>query len=745
MSADFLIPELSLETALLISLLSAVVLVGLFKFLNRYTRRDYFTIWTAGWFFYALFLALTLAIDSERPSAALVMTQNWCVGTAAIMMFWGSFKFLSIKPGQGIIFAMLGLVTLWSCAASYGFPGQLWVEVPGFALLSLASFFTAFSFFLYRRRTPYLASGLLSLGFTGWGIYLASYPFLASTPELLSTGFLTSGVLQLFIGASMIILVLEEVRADMRQVEAKYLEQKGIADEFQGEAARHQESYRQLFENASEAIIIVAKQDLAILDLNEAARTLLRIPGWLKGSPITRYCVWNEAGQSNPANWLADLCEALECGLTREDGSHVRAQVRGGPIPFDGQPAFQLFFTEMTRRAKLEQQLRQAEKLSALGQMISGVAHELNNPLAVIKGYTDLMLLSHNLDHDTRANLIKVSKEGNRAARLVHNFLSFAKAEAPEHSPLEFNSLLRQSLDLRIPDLKAAGTELILNLAPEQLPILGDSAQLTQVISHLVNNAVQAMAGQSTKRTLIVSTRTHDEKLQLRLEDSGPGVPDDVLPHIFDPFYTTRPTGAGAGLGLSICYSIVLHHKGRLYYEPRLPAGACFTVELPLDQEHSAQEINRLQTPAPAAAATAERAPNTRRIMVVDDEVGIAELLKEMLRLLGYNAVSFNHPEQALAALDKEPCDAVISDFRMPGMNGGQLYQNTIRQHPYLEGRFIFVTGDIINEETKTFFNSTGLPYILKPFQLAAVETALENALKGALSEHRVPLTAFTA
>ena len=728
MAVDFLIPELSLETALLISLLSACVLVGLFKFLNRYTHRDYFTIWTAGWLFYALFLAISLLVDPARPAAGLVMSQNWCVGTAAIMMFWGSFKFVTFKPGQNIILVMLGVVTLWSCAAAYEFPGELWIQVPGFALLSLASFFTAFTFFLHRGRTRFVAGGLLSLGFTGWGFYLASYPFLASTPELLSAGFLTSGVLQLFIGVSMIILVLEEVKADMRQAEEKYLQQKDVADQFQGEAARHQESYRQLFENASEAIIIVSATDLSILDLNEAARTLLRIPGWLRGSPITRYCAWNPADQANPAKWLEGICEAFECGLTREDGSVVRAQVRGGPIPFSGLAAFQLFFTEMTRRAKLEQQLRQAEKLSALGQMISGVAHELNNPLAVIKGYTDLMLLSHNLDQETRATLIKVAQEGNRAARLVHNFLSFAQPEAPEHSHLEFNALVQRSLNLRSGDLQAARTELILNLAPDDLPVLGDASQLSQVISHIINNAMQAMAGQSTRPTLIISTRSHDEKIQLRIEDSGPGVPDDVLPHIFDPFYSTRPAGAGAGLGLSICYSIVLHHKGRLYYEPRVPAGACFTVELPLAQESAPGAANRLQPSL--RPTTAEPAPNNRRIMVVDDEAGIADLLKEMLRLLGYDAVSFNNPEQALAALAEEPCDAVISDFRMPGMNGGQLYQSTIRQHPYLAGRFIFVTGDIINEETKSFFQTTGLPYILKPFQLASVEAAVENALK---------------
>ena len=734
MFLDVPLAEGSLKTAILVSLLSVWVLVGLFQYLNRYTQRHYFGTWTAGWLFYALFLTISIAVVDIAPNPLLMMCKNWCIATAAVLMFWGSFQFLKLTSPQRLIGIVLLFVTVWSYASAYEFPGALWLHVPAFVLLAGASGFTAVSFFLDRDRRRYLGAGLLTFGFGLWALYLLSYPFLQAPSTLVQLGFLMAGVLQLFIAISMIILVLEEVRENMAQAEKEALKEKNTAEFFRADAARKQERYQNLFENASDAIVIASGERPQIVEMNQAARTLLRTPPTAVDTLVSsHFQLVNPDAPAGGSAFLEALAQSAECDVIRADGSQTRVQVRGGKLAGHGEDIYQFFFTELTQRTRLEKQLRQAEKLSAIGQMISGVAHELNNPLAAIKGYTDLLLLTHDLDTKTRGALIKVSQESHRAGKLVQNFLAFARPEEPKFEPVRIHELIQAIVAPRAEELQSKGISLSLHLSDRNPYIHGNADHLQQVLLNLINNAIQAMEGIEGERTLLITSRVHDMRLQLRIEDTGPGISDDVLPHLFEPFFTTRPLGEGTGLGLSICYSIVLTHKGRIFYETRPTGGARFTVDLPVAPEPSSEAVPA--EPAVTPFTGEGNTGNGLKVLVVDDEVTIASLLKEMLAILGHNATVYNHPEHALAALIEESFDLVISDFRMPGMTGGALYEKAVAINPRLASRFIFLTGDMVNDETKTFFERNKVTVLLKPFQFGTIETAVAEALKPRAAE----------
>lgn len=206
--------------------------------------------------------------------------------------------------------------------------------------------------------------------------------------------FLISGVLQLFIAVSMIVLVLEEAKRDMREAQQGLAHQRGQADFFRATAESTERRFQQIFENASDAIFIVGATDLAILQSNQAANRLLKIVPGVALRPFNYY--FSESTVSNAAaagTWLEQISQSIECDLSRCDGTSVRVEVRGSPVPYGSARAFQFIVIELTEKARLQRQLRQAEKLSALGNIISGVAHELNNPLAAIKGYSEVLLL----------------------------------------------------------------------------------------------------------------------------------------------------------------------------------------------------------------------------------------------------------------------------------------------------------------------------------------------------------------
>ncbi|MCX8156269.1 MAG: response regulator [Verrucomicrobiae bacterium] len=719
---DLLIPGQYIKQALAVSLLSVWVLVGLFFYLNHFTRRRYFTIWAAGWMFYALWLTLNLAVGHEDREAWITMIKQWCISATALFLFWGGLRFLGQRVRQSLAALFFGFLFVWSYYGAYQLENPLQVRLPIFGLIALASLRVGYCFLAYRRRRPYVGAGLLAVGFGLWGLFHVGFPFLYYQPELFGAAFLIATVLQLFIAVSMIVLVLEEARHTHHLAFLNLSKQAEEKEELRSKVSATEERYRKLFENAGQPIIIARPEDLEMLEVNQAAARLIGAgsPRELTGRSLLTFCPGQPPAGMTAAEWLATL-HPLPLRRLNQDIAPV--EVTATPVEYDGRPAVQLFLHELTERAQLEHQLRQTEKLAALGQMISGIAHELNNPLAVVKGYLELVLQHRELSPAVRADLEKVAHESNRAAKLVQNFLAFARERPPQRELVNLNEVAQRVLDLRMFAVRVAGVQVQTHFDPHLPPTLADPDQIQQVLVILVNNAVQAMSGRDRAGLLTVTTRRVEERVLVEVEDNGPGVPPHLESKIFEPFFTTKQVGAGTGLGLSIALSIISEHNGRLYHQRPGTEGARFVVELPIRTAPAPEPLKTAPVPSPATPPLAQDL--ALDILVLDDEPTITEMVSEMLSILGCRTVGCTVPAQALELLQKRHFDLILSDIRMPEMDGRQFYAAVRQQNPALAGRILFLTGDTVNEETRAFLKSVGNHHLGKPFQLEALRRAI--------------------
>jgi PAS domain S-box-containing protein len=723
-----------LKAGVFVSLLSVWVLVALFFYLNHYTKRRYFTIWTVTWLFYALWITLSFGRQAaawENPLTLVI--QQWCVGISAIFLFWGSLLFLERPVKIPMVAGFVVFTGFWTWLGAYHFSKPLALELPVFWLIALASGMAGIAFIRYRRKHPYIGATLLGTGFFLWGVYMAGYPFLEHSEDLTSVALFISAGLQIFLAVSMIILVLEEARQTYQLALEQALTQKAERDELRSRVQSTEERYQKLFNQASEAIVIADARDSRILELNRAAERLLGISRSESGQHCLTAFFDGENSGVLPANgnaeWSQCLCTQSSPSIVRKDGMRAPVEINAAQINFDNRPAYQFSLLELTERARLEQKLRQAEKLSAMGRMISGIAHELNNPLAVVKGYLELVLSHHELSPKTRADLERAAQESNRAAKLVTSFLASAREQPSCREPVSLNNVARRIAELRRFDLLVAKTELILELHPTLPTISADPDQVQQLLINLVNNALQAMVDLPRAGRLKIQTRCGDGVVQALVEDNGPGVPPHLVAKIFEPFFTTKEVGVGTGLGLSIAHTIMAEHQGRIFHQTSSLGGAGFVLEFPvapsgMERASSDGSTTVIARPRSIVAGIGGK------ILVLDDEKGMADMLGEMLGLLGYVPTVCSVPAQALELIEQQDFDLVISDFRMPGLNGQQFYEILAQSKPELLPRIVFLTGDIVNETTLEFIKSTGNPHIAKPFTLATVEAVIAEAVQ---------------
>jgi len=393
----------------------------------------------------------------------------------------------------------------------------------------------------------------------------------------------------------------------------------------------------------------------------------------------------------------------------------------------------------MVRTRELEAQreaLFQAEKVAAMGQLLAGVSHELNNPLSTIVGYTQLLLMRVGAG-PMAEHLEKIAKSAERCTRIVTNFLALARQYPPERQLTRLNQLVDDAVELLAYSLRIDNVEVIRRLAPDLPQLWADPHQIQQVIVNVLTNAHQALRGVSTRRRLVLTTRYErtSERIVLEVADSGPGVPADISGRIFDPFFTTKAPGQGTGLGLSLCRGIIDSHDGVFRLETTPGGGATFVIELPAGAPAGADGPQR-------AEAGLDPAPG-KTILVVDDEPDVAELLSEALLLDGHRVDTANSGAAALNRLRDRSYDLVFSDMKMPGMSGVELYDEVARRRPGLERRIIFITGDTLNPVTKQFLDRTGAVSLSKPFHVDAIrrlvplhaslpgESVAEVALRG--------------
>jgi signal transduction histidine kinase len=370
----------------------------------------------------------------------------------------------------------------------------------------------------------------------------------------------------------------------------------------------------------------------------------------------------------------------------------------------------QLYASARDNLAKLREtqaQLVQAGKMSALGQLVSGVAHELNNPLSVIIGYGQL-LISRGVPEAFRRPVELMVQQGDRMSKIVRNLLYFARQRPPEHGAVDLNQVIEQTLALRANQLALSRVAVEHDFAPDLPPVTGDAQQLQQVFLNLLLNAEQAIGADGRDGRIAFRTRFVAGVVRAEVVDNGPGISPEILPRVFEPFFTTKEVGVGTGLGLSVSYGIVQEHGGRLSVESA-PGHTVFTLELPGGAESATDPV--AVAPAPPALVG-----QGRMALVVEDEPSIVEFVETLLADTGWRVDVAPGGRTGLDHLRARHYDLVVSDMRMPDGDGQEFYRQAVVADPALARRFLFVTGDTANEQAWAFLKAANVSVLEKPF-----------------------------
>ncbi|MEE4353557.1 MAG: PAS domain-containing protein [Desulfatiglans sp.] len=368
-----------------------------------------------------------------------------------------------------------------------------------------------------------------------------------------------------------------------------------------------------------------------------------------------------------------------------------------------------VIMTDVTERARLEAELfrtrMQSEKLASLGQLIAGVAHEINNPLTSVIGCSEYLLEDCDLKEKASEAAEIIANEARRSGRIVKNLLAFARQSSPEKRLININELISSVLDIRMYGLKDRGITVALHL-DEEIPLITvDANQIQQVILNLLNNAVDAISDSGIGDRVSIRTFLSDDNLVVIIvEDNGPGIPEKIRGKIIDPFFTTKETGKGTGLGLSISYGIIRQHGGNIEFSPLSPSGVRFYVTLPLS-------VSKDKETSPAISA--HNIPS--RVLVVDDEKNVCLSVSNYLRDIGSQVDTALSAKEALEKVSDCSYDLLLVDLKMPEMDGLDLYKRLAEEHKELARRFILMTG-FQSKSVENYRSETGNLVLAKPF-----------------------------
>jgi signal transduction histidine kinase/ActR/RegA family two-component response regulator len=585
------------HATLMVSLLSVWVLVGLFYYLNRYTKREYFTIWTAAWLFYALWLTLSLTLPQTDPNTLPAMLKQSCVAISAAFLLWGTLRFLDIPVRQ----TLFGLFILFLVAWTFFIPrvalSVLQIQLPVFILLGSGSIFAGVCFYRARRNMPYVGAGLLALGFFLWGVYLGSYPLSRQYASLHSIGYLVAAVLQLFIAVSMIVLVLEEVRYKTEKILAEISEVKSQKQELEAKILTTEERYREMYD-----------------------------------------------------------------------------QVR---------------LTEGSQRAydelrRTQQIVVQQERLRALGQMASGVAHDINNALSPITAYAELLEKTvADLPEAPARYLRNIQSAAEDVAHIVGRMREFYRQRTNEEEldEVDVNGLCQEVIELTRPRWRDVSQRqgISISVAAQfeaELPLLiGDVSELREALINLVFNSVDAMPQGGiinlvTRSAEGAATASHPAEplVLIEVRDNGMGMDDKTRQRCLEPFFTTKAQ-RGTGLGLAMVYGMVQRHEGSVEIESTVGQGTLVRLSLPV------RAAARRRKPRKYSAAVPGR---SLRVLCIDDEPRIRELLNDCLSVCGHTVSLAPGGREGLdlflgAMQKRQPFDVVITDLGMPDVDGQQV------------------------------------------------------------------------
>jgi len=621
-------PQEYLRAALMVSLLSVWVLVGLFFYLNRYTRREYFTIWTAAWLFYALWLTLSLRLANSAPGSVVFAIKQCCVSISAVFLLWGSLRFVGMPVRQTLFGVFMLFLAVWTIVTPEVITNLLQIELPVFILLGLSSLFAGVCFFRLRKQKAFVGAGMLSLGFLLWGMYLGSYPFSQEYVSLYSAGFFVAAVLQLFIAVSMIVLVLEEVRHNAEKVRA----------------------------------------EIAAVRLEKEA---------LQAKVLT----------------------------TEEECQSLYNQVR---------------LTEGTQKAyeelrRTQQAVVQQERLRALGQMASGVAHDINNALCPITTYSDLLLTTlPDLADKPRQQLLRISQAAEDVTQIVARMREFYRRDLDpgQLGKVNVNQVIEEVIELTRPrwrDLaQRQGISICMEreLEPDLPLLLSNASELREALTNVIFNAVDALpqGGAITLATRSVSRPgsgkdgTEERQLQVEVRDNGLGMEEKVRQRCLEPFFSTKVQRGGTGLGLAMVYGMVQRHEGAIEIDSAPGQGTSVRLIFPIRER-------AIASPRPQAAAA--EPCRSLRILCIDDEAKVRELLHDCLESDKHKVTVAPGGREGLEMFrsrlgGKEAYEVVITDLGMPDMDGRHVAHAIRAESPQTPIIMLTGWGTMMNADGET-------------------------------------------
>ena len=459
-------------------------------------------------------------------------------------------------------------------------------------------------------------------------------------------------------------------------------------------------------------------QAICIIDAHGMVRRANRVFAELIQVPVTAIPGRPWLGLLPPA-WSDPVARALA------EPTATLVEIRAGErtlsftaIPMAEPGSAVLVFEDQTERRRLQEQLIQSEKMSAIGQLIAGVAHDLNNPLASVVGFSDFLAELGDIPPQFAEPLQVIRQEAERAATIVKNLLSFARSQEGERKRQPIGSILESTLALLRNQLMANKVEATLEVEPGLPDVEVNGNQIKQVFVNLINNANQAIAADAPSGRIWVAAKPQRDGVAVSITDSGPGMTEEIAAHVFEPFFTTKGEGEGTGLGLSICQGIVKEHGGRITLDTKPGVGATFTVELPAGA----------RTPLVEAAPPTVPEGKQLHILVVDDEPHILYYMRATLESWGHSVEVASDGAYALERAIAGDFDVIICDLRMPHLSGRDMYQKLARQDPRAAERIIFATGDTVRGDTLQFLETLGRPYLHKPFTLSELRAALGHA-----------------
>ena len=448
---------------------------------------------------------------------------------------------------------------------------------------------------------------------------------------------------------------------------------------------------------------------IAIVDGKGAVRRANRAFAVLAGATVTSVSgrPWLNL---LPAAWIDAVGKALALPGAEEGEVRIERRVfsvRAHPVEAAAGTSV-LVIDDVTETRRLQDQLVQSEKLSAIGQLIAGVAHELNNPLASVLGFADFLSESGQTPEGLLEPVHVIQHEAQRAAGIVKNLLTFARRQEQDRRRVDVVPILERTIQLLNNQFLGLKVEARLVAEPNLPQVEGSPNQLQQVFLNVINNAAQAIAGARKGSLVEVRARRWLDGVAIEVIDDGPGIPAELHQRIFEPFYTTKPEGEGTGLGLSICQGIIKEHGGRIRLQSESGRGATFTIELP-----------GTGAGPQAAAAPAQRASRSASILVVDDEPHILYYMKATLEAWGHTVHTANDGVAGLKLALEGGHDVIITDVRMPRLGGREFYERLAAEAPDAASRVVFATGDTVRDDTMAFIERSGQPFLHKPFKLA--------------------------